>query len=98
VPIKGYVKKVREDKKVDVCLQRFGYRAVEQHLETLYEALLANDGHLPLHDKSEPEEISSQLGMSKKLFKKAVGALYKQKRLTISAEGISLTDNSALNH
>jgi predicted RNA-binding protein (virulence factor B family) len=94
VRLKGYVKKVREDHKVDVCLQPFGYRNVEQNVEKLIEALIANEGSLPLNDKSSPEDIVNQLGMSKKVFKKSVGALYKQQRLKISDTGISLIDNN----
>ncbi len=86
----GYVKKIRPDNKVDVSLNRFGYRAIDDNTKKLIAALNANDGFLNLNDKSSPEAISDQLGMSKKVFKKAVGALYKQKRLEISEEGIKL--------
>ncbi|NOX48105.1 MAG: GntR family transcriptional regulator [Chlorobi bacterium] len=86
----GYVKKIRSDNKVDVSLNRFGYRAVDDNVEKLMAALKANEGFLGLNDKSSPEAISEKLGMSKKVFKKAVGALYKQKRLEISEEGIRL--------
>lgn len=88
----GYVKKIRDDNKVDVSLHRFGYRAVDNNLQKLIEALEANEGQLPLNDKSSPEAISNKLGMSKKVFKKAVGALYKQKRLEISPNGIKLLE------
>ncbi len=86
----GYVKKIRPDNKLDVSLNRFGYRAIDDNTKKLIAALVANDGFLNLNDKSSPEAISDQLGMSKKVFKKAVGALYKQKRLEISEEGIKL--------
>ena len=89
----GYVKKIREDNKIDVSLNRFGYRAVDDNVEKLVSALKANEGFLNLNDKSSPEDISGKLGMSKKVFKKAVGALYKQKRLEMSGEGIKLLGN-----
>ena len=86
----AYVKKIRPDNKVDLSLNRFGYRAVDDNVEKLIAALEANEGFLGLNDKSKPEAISEKLGMSKKVFKKAVGALYKQKRLEISDKGIRL--------
>jgi predicted RNA-binding protein (virulence factor B family) len=90
----GYVKKIRPDNKVDLSLNRFGYRAVDDNVEKLILALEENEGFLGLNDKSPPEAISEKLGMSKKVFKKAVGALYKQKRLEISDEGIKLVGKS----
>ncbi|RLD54921.1 MAG: GntR family transcriptional regulator [Bacteroidetes bacterium] len=91
----GYVKKIRDDNKIDVSLNRFGYRAVDDNVEKLVAALKANEGFLNLNDKSSPEDISEKLGLSKKVFKKVVGALYKQKRLEISGEGIKLIE---INH
>ena len=88
--LKGYVKKIRSDNKVDLSLNRFGYRAVDDNLSKLLEALNANNGSLNLNDKSDPEDIKRQLGMSKKLFKKAVGALYKQKKIELTEKGITL--------
>ena len=86
----AYVKKIRDDKKIDLSLNRFGYRAVDDNVVKLMDALKANDGELPLNDKSSPDAISSRLGMSKKVFKKSVGALYKQKVIEINDNGIKL--------
>lgn len=86
----AYVKKIREDNKIDLSLNRFGYRAVDDNVVRLMDALEANDGSLNLNDKSSPDAISSQLGMSKKVFKKSVGALYRQKLIEISDDGIKL--------
>jgi predicted RNA-binding protein (virulence factor B family) len=86
----GYVKKIRTDNKVDISLNRFGYRGVDANIKKLQKALADNNGFLNLNDKSSPKEIADQLGMSKKVFKKAVGALYKQKRLEINEKGIKL--------
>ena len=60
--------------------------------KVLYKALIANGGNLNLNDKSTPEDITNQLSMSKNVFKKAVGALYKQKRLEITKTGIKLIE------
>jgi predicted RNA-binding protein (virulence factor B family) len=90
----AYVKKVRDDNRVDLSLNRFGYRAVDDNVDKLYEVLSATKGELNLTDKSSPEEIYERLGMSKKIFKKAIGALYKQKLLQMSSTGISLIEDN----
>lgn len=86
----GYVKKIRSDNKIDLSLNRFGYRAVDDNVKRLIDKLNENGGSLPLNDKSSPDAIYARLGMSKKVFKKAVGALYKQKQIEISDSGIKL--------
>jgi predicted RNA-binding protein (virulence factor B family) len=87
----GYVKKIREDEKLDISLQAVGFKQTIVKNEILIlNALKQHDGFLPLHDKSDPVEIKYQLGMSKKAFKSAVGGLFRQKLITISEEGIQL--------
>ena len=87
----GWVKKIRRDNKLDLSVQPLGYQNFnDENAELIYDALTANDGSLPLNDKSSPELIHAQFGLSKKAFKKAVGALYKQRKITITAEGIAL--------
>ncbi|MBK8657533.1 MAG: GntR family transcriptional regulator [Bacteroidetes bacterium] len=76
--VKGYVKKLREDGKVDVALQKQGIQAAKDVKELLLEKLIAAKGLLKLSDDSTPEEIYEHLGISKKNFKKAVGMLYKE--------------------
>ena len=88
--MKAYVKKIREDNKVDVVLQTPGYRSIEPNANFIMEELIAAGGFLSLHDKSDPETIKNELGMSKKSFKKAVGTLYKDKQILIKEDGISL--------
>ena len=89
--IKGFVKQVREDKKLDIVLQKQGYtNEVENTTTSLLQAITQNDGFLPLTDKSPPQDIYAQLQMSKKAFKRAVGALYKQKKIAIEKKGIRL--------
>ena len=88
---KGYVKTVREDGKVDVSLEKQGYQNVEPNAQKILDKLKANGGFLPLHDKSSPDLIQMHLEMSKKTFKKAVGALYRQKIIRLEGKGIHLS-------
>lgn len=87
---KGYIKQIREDNKIDVSLQKQGYANVEPNAQLILDKLKSAEGFLPLNDKSSPEEISSELEMSKKTFKKAIGGLYKQKLISIENDGIRL--------
>tara|TARA_R110002049_G_scaffold66165_3_gene173005 strand:- start:2456 stop:3286 length:831 start_codon:yes stop_codon:yes gene_type:complete len=80
---KAYVRKVREDNKIDIALEKDGYQKVEPNAQRILDAIDKNGGVLNLTDKSDPEDIRDQLVMSKKTFKKAVGLLYKEKRIVI---------------
>ena len=86
----GYIKRVREDNKIDVLLQPEGYKSVEPNAQFIYEELKRNGGSLPVHDKSSPEDINAYFGISKKLFKKAIGSLYKDRQIDITDTGIRL--------
>jgi len=86
----GYVKKVREDGKVDVTLRQGGAGEAEKDRRIILEALAAQNGFLPLTDKSSPESIAGQLRLSKKSFKKAVGGLYKEGSIIMESAGIRL--------
>jgi predicted RNA-binding protein (virulence factor B family) len=87
----GFVKKIREDEKLDVSLQAVGFKnTIVKNEIIILKALKENDGFLALHDKSDPMDIKFKLEMSKKAFKSAVGGLFRQKLITISEEGISL--------
>ena len=88
----AYVKKIREDNKLDISFHKQGYKEVESSSVNILEKLTLNNGFLPLNDKSTPEAILEFLEMSKKTFKKAIGTLYKQKIITIEEKGISLID------
>jgi len=88
--MKGYVRKVREDNKIDISLQAPGYAAVEPNSQRLLDLLKAKKGFLPYSDKTDPGIIQQELQMSKKVFKKAVGALYKQKLISIEDNGIRI--------
>jgi uncharacterized protein len=88
----GFVKKIREDGKIDVALQRQGFLAASADArDVILQALRDARGFLPLHDKSSPSAIKNRLGMSKKLFKKTIGVLYKEGRITLEETGIRLT-------
>lgn len=88
--LKGIVKKIREDHKIDLSLQQIGYKNIEPSAQKVLDALQRNGGHLPLHDKSDPEDVKRHLQMSKKSFKKAIGSLYKNKQIIINSDGIEL--------
>lgn len=86
----GYIKWVRDDKKIDVVLQPEGYKGIEPNTKYIMDELQANGGKLMLSDKSKPEDIQAQLGISKKSFKKAIGVLYKEREIVIEEDKIVL--------
>ncbi len=88
--LKGYIKKVRDDFKVDVSLQQSGYQKVDDISQNILTTIKDRGGRIDLTDKSPPEEIYSMFGISKKVFKKAVGALYKRRLITMGINGIKL--------
>lgn len=88
--LKGFIKTIRPDNKIDLALRPQGREALEPAAEVVFDRLKASKGYLPLHDKSAPEEIRETLEMSKKTFKKAIGVLYKAKKLEIKDDGIYL--------
>ncbi len=88
----GYIKQIREDHKIDLSLHQPGYGKVVLLTDTILAKLKANDGVLMLSDKSPPEAIYAVFGVSKKVFKQAIGALYKQQLITIDKSGIRLVD------
>ncbi|MES2198763.1 MAG: S1-like domain-containing RNA-binding protein [Chlamydiota bacterium] len=92
--IKGFIEKIREDGKIDVSLQKKGYIQVVDSQELLLKKLKENNGVLYLTDKSDPEEIVRELMMSKKVFKKCLGALYKQRKIKIEEDRIVLCSES----
>ena len=88
--LKGFVKQVRSDGKLDVILQQEGIGSIEPNAQKLLDILKLNEGFLELNDKSNPDLIASKVSMSKKSFKKAIGNLYKARKITISSDGIKL--------
>ena len=88
--MQGYIKKIRPDNKLNISLQPQGQKVLEPTAQKISQLLKKQGGFLPLHDKSDPNEISKMLGMSKKTFKKGVGTLYKARRIEIKEDGIYL--------
>jgi len=88
--LRGYIKNIRPDNKIDVALQIQGYQSIEPNAEKILSELRASRGFLRLNDDSHPEDIKTVLKMSKKTFKKAIGALYKDKLIEIKEDGIYL--------
>ncbi len=87
----GYIKKIRPDGLIDASLIRQGFReSTEDAREIILRALSEAGGYLPLHDKSSPEEINSVLKLSKKIFKKTIGGLYREKKILLEDKGIRL--------
>jgi uncharacterized protein len=89
--IDGFIKKIREDQKIDLSLQAPGYKKVDALSENIVDRLKARGGFIPVTDKSSPETISALFGVSKKTYKMIVGKLYKKRIITIEDDGIRLT-------
>ncbi len=87
----GYVHRISAEGRIDVMLQQEGRQLRDSSAERLLELLQKSGGRLPLDDNSSPEEIASLTGLSKKSFKKAVGALYRQRRISIGKGAIELS-------
>jgi len=86
--LKVYVKPIRQDKKIDLSLNPIGFKNVVLNVDLVLEALEEANGFLPFNDKSSPDQIREKFGVSKKVFKKIIGVLYKQKQILIEENGI----------
>ena len=86
--MKAYIKKIREDEKIDLTLFRYGYRKVEDNLQRILDKLEEKGGEIMISDKSSPEDIYGMFGISKKTFKQAIGSLYKQRLIEILPKSI----------
>lgn len=86
----AFIKQVRPDGKIDLVLQQAGARKVDDFSEVLWQYIKDNDGFTPLNDKTDAEVIYHTFGVSKKTFKKAVGDLYKKRRIVLKEDGIHL--------
>lgn len=89
--LRAYARRVREDGKLDLILQRPGVGAIGDFSATLLEHLHRQGGRIPLGDKSPAEEIYSLFGVSKKIFKKAVGDLYKRRLVVVGDTSVELS-------
>ncbi len=84
---------MREDNKLDITLQPIGYRQyIDAHTAMVAKRIQSKNGFLPLSDKSSAEDIYAEFGISKKAFKKALGALYKDRVIRIGEDGVVWID------
>ncbi|EHR6737568.1 TPA: GntR family transcriptional regulator [Vibrio parahaemolyticus] len=88
--LKGYVKQVREDGKIDLSLQKVGVAKMDDLSSKIIDLLEKKGGFLPLNDKSSPEAIFDAFRTSKGTYKKTIGGLYKQGKIVIEKDGIRL--------
>jgi len=88
--IEGYIKQVRFDGKIDLCLQKPGAKKIGALTDVILETLKEQDGFMPVTDKSPPEEIYRLFGVSKKAYKRAIGGLYKKRLITFENNGTKL--------
>ena len=88
--LNGIVKKIRSGNKLDIAIGQLGFRSIEPNAQKILDHLEDNSGYLNLTDKSSPDEIKELVQMSKKAFKKAIGNLYKQRKIQIKDDGIYL--------
>lgn len=86
----AFIKRVREDKKIEIVLQKPGFERVKGLAGDVLEALKDKNGFIPLSDKSTPEDIKNIFHCSKNSYKQAIGTLYKQRLIRIEKDGIYL--------
>jgi predicted RNA-binding protein (virulence factor B family) len=89
--LKGFIKQVRPDEKIDLRLEKPGYERIDSISKEILDQLKSANGFLPFNDKSDPDLIVKTFSTSKKNFKKAIGSLYKQRLISIEEKGIRLT-------
>lgn len=92
--LNGYIKQIYPDHKMDVVIGTPGFKRVEAEGEKILRLLKENNGYLPYHDKSDPLEIYTFFGMSKKTFKMTIGGLYKRQQITLEPKGIRISNTS----
>jgi predicted RNA-binding protein (virulence factor B family) len=93
--IYGFIKKVRDDKKIDLCLQKPSYKTIDALSRKIMDKLQQQGGFIAVTDKSQPKVIADLFGVSKKTFKKAIGNLYKKRLITLEKNGIRLGEKRA---
>ncbi len=92
----GYIQRIRDDGKIDLSLNQPGFNnsKIDGVAQKIVSQLNENSGFLALTDKSPPPAIYAAFGVSKKVFKQAIGSLYKARKITIEAEGIRLAPDN----
>lgn len=88
--VSGFIKQVRSDGKIDLCLHKPGYEKVTDLTDVILDYLKGQGGFMPVTDKNPPEEIYALFGVSKKTYKMAIGALYKKRLITFENGGTKL--------
>ncbi len=86
----AYVKKIKDQGEIDLSIQKIGFKHVSDQTDVLLNYLKKNGGYVDLNDHSSPEEIQARLKISKKVFKKAIGMLYREKKIKMEEHGIRL--------
>jgi hypothetical protein len=86
--LEGRVKALRPDRKLDIALGPPGYAKVDAAAAGILEVLERHGGSMAVSDKTPPEQIYTLFGVSKKVFKQSLGALYKNHRILMDAAGI----------
>ncbi|VGO15628.1 Conserved virulence factor B [Pontiella desulfatans] len=93
--LKGFIKNVRPDGRIDLTLQKPGYEKVTELTDVILNVLKEHDGFIPITFKTPPEQINGLFGVSKKTYKNAIGALYKKRLITIEEDGVRLVSGSS---
>ena len=91
--LKGYIKNILDDNKIDVAIGKPGYQRVEDETTKVLRLLQENNGYLPYNDKSSPEDIYEFFGMSKKTFKMTTGGLFKNRKIIFTQTGIKQVED-----
>lgn len=92
--LKGYIKNLRKDSRIDICLKKPGFEQSESLSKKILNRIEKDGGFTPISDKSSPEIIYKEFGVSKKVFKAELGTLYKQRKIVIAKEGIRLNEKA----
>lgn len=88
--MEGFIKQVRDDGKIDLCLHKPGYEKVTDLTEVILNHIKQQGGFMPITGKSSPGEIHALFGVSKKTYKQAIGALYKKRLIEFTDNGTKL--------
>ncbi len=92
--LKGYIKTIREGNLIDLSLQKIGFKHVLSSTDTILEYLKTHDGFMTFTDKSSPDLIERNFSMSKATFKKSIGILYRQRKVTLEEKGVRLVEGA----
>ncbi|MBW2005143.1 MAG: hypothetical protein JRI72_11150 [Deltaproteobacteria bacterium] len=95
--IDGFIRKVRDDKKIDLCLQEPGYKAIDALSRKIMDKLQQQGGFISVTDKSQPKVIADLFGVSKKTYKKSIGNLYKKRLIALEKNGIRVQEKKVKN-